>query len=107
MGRRDDDFRSYETPWLRRVLDDTFGLLGGAIMGVFRGVGHFVFLLVPAPLLWTGFIQSSLDDKRSKERTANALMGLPAVVVGVALIVVVALVASSPPQTLSSRYRAA
>jgi len=110
MGRRrrdDDDYQSYETPWLRRVLDDAFGTLGATVMGALRGVGLFVFLFITAPLRWMGFLQTSLDDERSKERTSNALLGAPAAVAGVALAVLVFMVATTPASTLSGRYRTA
>jgi tetratricopeptide (TPR) repeat protein len=105
MARRDDDYRSHEVPWLRRVLDDTYGLLAGAVVGAIRGVFHFLFLLVTAPLRWTGFIRSSLDDQESKDRTANALMGIPAVVAGIGLIWLVFVVTTAPGYTIGGRYR--
>jgi len=108
MARRDDDdFRSYETPWLRRVIDDTFGVLGGTIVGAFKAIGLVIFLTVTAPLRWMGFVRTNLDDERTNERTSNALLGIPAVVIGMLLVGLVVAVAVSPAQSLGGRYRIA
>ena len=107
MSRHDDDYGSYETPWLRRVLDDTFGTLGGMIAGVFKGIGLVIYLTLTAPLRWMGFIRTSLDEEQTSERTSNALMGAPAFVAGIALTSLVVAVAVSSAQSLGGRYRVA
>lgn len=107
MGRRrrDDDYRSYEVPWFRRVLDDTFGTLFGMIVGFFKAVGLVLWLTLTAPLRWMGFIQTSLDEEGATHRTSNALYGIPAVLVGGALLALVIAVAVTPAATLGGRYR--
>jgi len=106
MGRRDDDdFRSYEVPWFRRVLDDTFGVLFGTIIGFFKGVGLVILLTLTAPLRWMGFLQTSIEEEGAAHRTSNALFGIPAVLVGGSLIALVVAVAVTPAATLGGRYR--
>jgi tetratricopeptide (TPR) repeat protein len=103
--RRDDDYGSYEVPWFRRVLDDTFGTLFGMVIGFFKAVGLVLWLTLTAPLRWMGFIQTSLDEEGATHRTSNALLGIPAVLVGGALLALVIAVAITPAATLGDRYR--